>query len=91
MGLVGHNDGEVRAEKRAHAALLALLHLFALRWEIPLGVHLFRLLQHFGRAELDADPATLAVLIFYVKFRHTISISIFSATEFTENTEIIWQ
>jgi hypothetical protein len=75
MGLVGHNDGKVRAKKRAHATLLALLHLPALGREITPGVHLFGLLQHLGRAELDADPATLAISLFYVKFRHNWSIS----------------
>jgi hypothetical protein len=89
LGLVGHDNGEVRAEKGAEATLFALFHLFALRRKISPGVHLFGLLQHLSRAELDADPATLAVPLFYVKFRHNIFISIFSATEVTENTEII--
>jgi hypothetical protein len=88
MGSVGHDDGKIRAEKGAQAALLAFFHLLALRRKISLGVHLFGWLQHLGRAELDADPATFAVLLFYVKLRHNISISIFSATEYTENTEI---
>jgi hypothetical protein len=66
MGSVGHDDGKIRAEKRAQAALLAFFHLLALRRKISLGVHLLGLLQHLGRAELDADPATFAVLLFYV-------------------------
>jgi hypothetical protein len=70
---VGYDDGEIRAEKRAQAALLALLHFLAFRGEIALGVHLLGLFKNLGRAEFDADSATLAILLFYVQRGHNIS------------------
>jgi hypothetical protein len=35
-----NDNGEVRAKEGAEAALFALLHIFALRLEIPSSVHL---------------------------------------------------
>jgi hypothetical protein len=70
---VGYDDGEIRAEQRAHTAVLALLHFLAFRGKIALGVHLLGLLKNLGRAELDADSATLAVSLFYVERGHNIS------------------
>jgi hypothetical protein len=77
MGLIAHDDGKIRAQERAHPAHLALFHLLALRGKVALGVHLLGWFQDLRRAELDADPATLAILLFYVQFGHDIFISIF--------------
>jgi hypothetical protein len=74
---VGHDDGEIRAEKGAHAALLALLHFLAFWREITLGVHFLGLFKNLGRAEFDADPATLAVPLLYVQCGHSWLISSF--------------
>jgi hypothetical protein len=76
--LVGNNDGKIGAEKRAHAALLALFHLIAFWREIPPGVHLLGLFQYLGLAELDADPATLTIPLFYVQLWHMISTVAYS-------------
>jgi hypothetical protein len=68
------HNGKVRAEKRAHPALLALFHLDAFRGEIPAGVHPLRLFQDFHRAKGDADPTALAISFFHVQFRHIDSL-----------------
>jgi hypothetical protein len=70
---VGHDDGEIRAEKRAHAALFALLHFLAFRGKIALGVHFLGLFENLGWAKFDTDPATFAVPFLYVQCGHDIS------------------
>jgi hypothetical protein len=70
--LVGYHDGKVRAEKGTQAALLALFHLLALGREVTPGIHLLGRFQHLGRAELDADSATLAVFFLYEKLWHNL-------------------
>ena len=71
---IRYHDRKIRAQERAHSALLTLFHLVAPGRKITAGVHLLGSFQNFGRAKFYADPATLTIPFFYVKLGHIDSI-----------------